>query len=927
MSASKLRTRRGTGQKTPEIDGSGSEKKEKNARTRSSLKLVDSVDEDLKGRSPKAKVSEYAKNNGQDPVSKIDRLQEVDHRPSKSNNQKTSKKDERKVTPEDKKIMKNRKSLEKGDNVDCDGGYFNPTSRRRTRSSGMLNQSEESLGDTILSNTCQKNERQSHLVVGATENNIDPILSDVVVTPSPSKTVAGVVQRPTRLTQIEKTVEALHTYAKDSSISMATNQAELEKSKLDEAARIPKRGRPPKHIKQLRHKCLSSVDSDISNKPTIRIKSEPLSPQRTSPRRSKTPVKGTNFEQSGDSVKLESATDEHSRQDVFLNKSNTESLAMVVSTRSSPRKRSASGKDTEPNDNIDGLRNNLEPLNKRQCKAGVAKDLNRAFDNAMFGSSVENNTNNSANSGQQSNKEEIAHNSKKNIPEISVESLIEETTSKEHVELKCSTSRRSRRLSGKEPEVEEEDAKNQKTMDDQSRTLSESIIEDNVELKSLEDEQSICMKTQDEEECGRVFEEDQVGYQALSWYQEEPEESEPFYFESDHTALKGNKDYRMLLRTLATLEAQRQHAITGLERLAECQKSALGDPIKFVENLQNKVDLDLPVAQRVVTIPNVNWEKYIKKLEGTELLKLATEVHNTRASKTTTASPSLDSPSTSRDAMTIPSIKKEEEVVRGRPLDGTKSGTFNQLWTVEEQRRLEECLVRFPQEEVEARRWEKVANALGNRTPQQVASRVQKYFIKLSKAGLPVPGRLPNLNMYLTKKTNRRMHHFTRPLLHQNSTFMQAYKPPVYMADEDDDFRSLDNSFEMEKSVLGESMPPELRDTEEYHELMRLTKLKNEMLEKGKGEHLGFKCDKCGCEPITGTRWHCKDCPQEVSVDLCQICIDSKFTTGTHLVTHRMEAIQPANTRKHFEDKDYTSFTAGLWDYNYLDPNYNPANL
>lgn len=34
---------------------------------------------------------------------------------------------------------------------------------------------------------------------------------------------------------------------------------------------------------------------------------------------------------------------------------------------------------------------------------------------------------------------------------------------------------------------------------------------------------------------------------------------------------------------------------------------------------------------------------------------------------------------------------------------------------------------------------------LGNRTPKQVCSRVQKYFIKLHKAGLPVPGRIPKL--------------------------------------------------------------------------------------------------------------------------------------------------------------------------------------
>lgn len=35
------------------------------------------------------------------------------------------------------------------------------------------------------------------------------------------------------------------------------------------------------------------------------------------------------------------------------------------------------------------------------------------------------------------------------------------------------------------------------------------------------------------------------------------EESETYYFESDHIALKGNHDYQMMLRTIAVLEAQR----------------------------------------------------------------------------------------------------------------------------------------------------------------------------------------------------------------------------------------------------------------------------------------------------------------------------------------------------------------------------------
>ena len=61
-------------------------------------------------------------------------------------------------------------------------------------------------------------------------------------------------------------------------------------------------------------------------------------------------------------------------------------------------------------------------------------------------------------------------------------------------------------------------------------------------------------------------------------------------------------------------------------------------------------------------------------------------------------------------------------VVRGRVKGETKAMTFNQLWTVDEQKRLEELLIKYPPEEVEARRWNKIATALGNRTTAQVRS-------------------------------------------------------------------------------------------------------------------------------------------------------------------------------------------------------------
>jgi hypothetical protein len=105
----------------------------------------------------------------------------------------------------------------------------------------------------------------------------------------------------------------------------------------------------------------------------------------------------------------------------------------------------------------------------------------------------------------------------------------------------------------------------------------------------------------------------------------------------------------------------------------------------------------------------------------------------------------------------VPEVQLDENgvprtgvVVRGRVYDSVeKPVTFNKLWTEEEQRRLEQLLVEYPDEPVQAHRWTKIARALGNRTPKQVASRVQKFFLRLAKDGKPLPGggRMPNLEV------------------------------------------------------------------------------------------------------------------------------------------------------------------------------------
>ncbi|XP_036299600.1 ZZ-type zinc finger-containing protein 3 isoform X7 [Pipistrellus kuhlii] len=336
--------------------------------------------------------------------------------------------------------------------------------------------------------------------------------------------------------------------------------------------------------------------------------------------------------------------------------------------------------------------------------------------------------------------------------------------------------------------------------------------------------------------------------------EEEDDDPDVYYFESDHVALKHNKDYQRLLQTIAVLEAQRSQAVQDLESLSRHQKEALKNPIGFVEKLQKKM-------------------------------------------------------------------------IRGRLCDDTKPETFNQLWTVEEQKKLEQLLLKYPPEEVESRRWQKIADELGNRTAKQVASRVQKYFIKLTKAGIPVPGRTPNLYIYSKKSSTSRRQHPLNKHLFKPSTFMTSHEPPVYM-DEDDDRSCFHGhmSTTIEEASDEESIPIMYRNLPEYKELLQFKKLKKQKLqqmqaESGFVQHLGFKCDNCGIEPIQGIRWHCQDCPPGMSLDFCDSCSDCLHETDIHKEDHQLEPVYRSET---FLDRDYC-VSQGT-SYNYLDPNYFPAN-
>jgi len=228
------------------------------------------------------------------------------------------------------------------------------------------------------------------------------------------------------------------------------------------------------------------------------------------------------------------------------------------------------------------------------------------------------------------------------------------------------------------------------------------------------------------------------------------------------------------------------------------------------------------------------------------------------------------------------------------------SPSFNRAWTPSEQKKLEKLLEVYPDESVASHRWEKIARALGNRTPKQVAIRVQKYFIKLAKAGLPVPGKSPNLEYYTKKRNqsknnNKNDDNPNKVTIHTGD--IDYYRPPPIM------------------------MPDKIDTSKE-------NPIKPIMYNYDKNEivHFGYKCSVCNSEPITGVRWKCIDCPLYNPVDLCEKCHSGiiSIKESQHNDQHRLEAI--ANPEVPYIDADYKKYDPSL-DIShmiYVDPNFMP---
>lgn len=94
-------------------------------------------------------------------------------------------------------------------------------------------------------------------------------------------------------------------------------------------------------------------------------------------------------------------------------------------------------------------------------------------------------------------------------------------------------------------------------------------------------------------------------------------DNEDFYFESDHLPLRGNADYRAVLRSIVILEAQRIEIIKHIETIVQVQKKALHDPENFLKKLTSGENLELP---RRVNIHNVNIRYYLQDYDEVMML-------------------------------------------------------------------------------------------------------------------------------------------------------------------------------------------------------------------------------------------------------------------------------------------------------------------
>lgn len=151
-------------------------------------------------------------------------------------------------------------------------------------------------------------------------------------------------------------------------------------------------------------------------------------------------------------------------------------------------------------------------------------------------------------------------------------------------------------------------------------------------------------------------------------------------------------------------------------------------------------------------------------------------------------------------------------------------------WTEGEKRRLEQLLVRFPEEPVAAKRHAKIAAALGTRTAQQVASRLGKMAAKAARRAHQSP-QLARVDEMLARRDK----------------VLATVTEEAKRSDAFAELLAVSRQLEQARHILasGQSTPI----------------------------HWGRTCLLCHSNPIIGSRWQCLDCADSKNAfDFCMNC-------------------------------------------------------
>ncbi|KAF6024988.1 hypothetical protein EB796_016701 [Bugula neritina] len=353
-----------------------------------------------------------------------------------------------------------------------------------------------------------------------------------------------------------------------------------------------------------------------------------------------------------------------------------------------------------------------------------------------------------------------------------------------------------------------------------------------------------------------------------------------FDLESDQLALKGNEDYHLVLSSIAKFEAIRSKALSDLDKLHDIKKVALTNPSEFVQKLQSDPkSLNIPSRPKIPDVPVIDWSKYA--YSGSDV----TVAHGARSTRNKKVP--IPQEWIQKTSVKSAELGENEMLVRGRLKDEQKPETFNQLWTTEEQRKLEELLIEFPPERIEA---VAIGKLLIDWEPKP-CSRLLVEFRSIYPIG-SVRGS-PRID------TNSNI----SPVCVHIPT---GIRTAVYMPEDNvaDTVSSVNSSVDSESEEGSDSdldLPHSVKETAEYKELMALKSLRQVKL-GGSAEHYGYKCDGCGEEPIVGVRYHCVECPQESSVDFCGLCNSKTITFASHHPEHKMAVIKDAVGRNEYKE-------------------------